>query len=289
MNSAIFIPFLSFILLPAVCIVASLASSRAEAKKAAQRRHASAVCAAAKEADRRRQTESRTAKSAAAAAPKRKRGRPRKNPVPEKQLVSTPGAPPDPSAPVDAHDAAETVSPAPAAPSAPVDAHDAAETVSPAPAAPSAPVDAHDAAETVSSAPAAPSAPADAHDAAETISDAPAPEQRQAPEQKSAPRGVFAGEDVAFTGTCPKMNRDAMILHTNRLGGKGWSRVNTRCTLLVIGEKPGSQQLERAAKWHIRTITWQEWFKLAFGANALPDPAPELSLDAFAALTDDAA
>lgn len=85
------------------------------------------------------------------------------------------------------------------------------------------------------------------------------------------------------------MNRDAMILHTNRLGGKGWSRVNTRCTLLVIGEKPGSQQLERAAKWHIRTITWQEWFKLAFGANALPDPAPELSLDEFAALTDDAA
>ena len=249
MNSAIFIPFLSFILLPAVCIVASLVSSRAEAKKAAQRRHAAAVCAAVKEAEkRRRQTESRAAKSAAAAL-KRKRGRPRKNPVPEKHLVSTPGAPSAPSAPVDAHDAAETVSPAPAAPSA----------------------------------------PAYAHDAAETISDAHAPEQRQAPEQKSAPRSVFAGEDVAFTGTCPKMGRDAMILHTNRLGGKGWSRVNTRCTLLVIGEKPGSQQLERAAKWHIRTITWQEWFKLAFGANALPDPAPELSLDEFAALTDDAA
>lgn len=228
MNSAIFIPFLSFILLPAVCIVASLVSSRAEAKKAAQRRHAAAVCAAVKEADRRRQTENRAAKSAAA-APKRKRGRPRKNPAPEKQPEAIP------------------------------------------------------------SAPAAPTAPAEAHDAAETISDAPAPEQRQAPAQKSAPRGVFAGEDVAFTGTCPKMGRDAMILHTNRLGGKGWSRINTRCTLLVIGEKPGSQQLERAAKWHVRTITWQEWFKLAFGADALPDPAPELSLDEFAALTDDAA
>ena len=249
MNSAIFIPFLSFILLPAVCIVASLTSSRAEAKKAAQRRHASAVCAAAKEADRRRQTESRTAKSAAAAAPKRKRGRPRKNPAPEKQPDTIPNAPTAPTAPADAHDAAETVSPDPVAPSA----------------------------------------PADAHDAAETNSDSPAPEQRQAPEHKSAPCGVFSGEDVAFTGTCPKMGRDAMILHTNRLGGKGWSRVNTRCTLLVIGEKPGSQQLERAAKWHIRTITWQEWLRLAFGADALPDPAPELSLDEFAALTDDAA
>lgn len=222
MNSAIFIPFLSFILLPAVCIVASLVSSRAEAKKAAQRRHAAAVCAAVKEADRRRQTENRAAKSASA-APKRKRGRPRKNPAPEKQPDAIP------------------------------------------------------------SAPAAPTAPAVAQDAAETLPDAPAPEQRQ------TPRGVFAGEDVAFTGTCPKMGRDAMILHTNRLGGKGWSRINTRCTLLVIGEKPGSQQLERAAKWHIRTITWQEWFKLAFGADALPDPAPELSLDEFAALTDNAA
>ena len=242
MNSAIFIPFLSFILLPAVCIVASLVSSRAEAKKAAQRRHAAAICAAVKEADRRRQTENRAAKSASA-APKRKRGRPRKNPAPEKQPDAIPSAPAAPTAPAEAQDAAETVSPAPAV----------------------------------------------AQDAAETISDAPAPEQRQAPEQKSAPRGVFAGEDVAFTGTCPKMNRDAMILHTNRLGGKGWSRINTRCTLLVIGEKPGSQQLERAAKWHIRTITWQEWFKLAFGADALPDPAPELSLDEFAALTDDAA
>lgn len=221
MNSAVFIPFLSFILLPAVCIVASLVSSRAEAKKAAQRRHAAAVCASVKEAERRRQIETRAAKSTA--APKRRRGRPRKNPAPEKQPDAIP------------------------------------------------------------SAPAAPTAPAEAQNAAETISHAPAPEQ------KSAPRGVFAGEDVAFTGTCPKMGRDAMILHTNRLGGKGWSRINTRCTLLVIGEKPGSQQLERAAKWHIRTITWQEWFKLAFGADALPDPAPELSLDEFAALTDNAA
>jgi len=84
----------------------------------------------------------------------------------------------------------------------------------------------------------------------------------------------FAGENIAFTGTCPKLERRAMISHTNRLGGKGYETINTRCTLLVIGERPGSNQQERAAKWHIPTCTWQEWYRRAFGADSLPEPKP---------------
>ena len=84
----------------------------------------------------------------------------------------------------------------------------------------------------------------------------------------------FAGEAVAFTGTCPKMERRGMIAHTERLGGKAYETINTRCTLLVIGEKAGRNQQERAAKWHIPTITWQEWYCRAFGADALPQPKP---------------
>ena len=84
----------------------------------------------------------------------------------------------------------------------------------------------------------------------------------------------FAGEVVAFTGTCPKMEHRSMIAHTERLGGKGYETINTRCTLLVIGEKAGRNQQERAAKWHIPTVTWQEWYCRAFGADALPQLKP---------------
>jgi NAD-dependent DNA ligase len=84
----------------------------------------------------------------------------------------------------------------------------------------------------------------------------------------------FAGEAVAFTGTCPKMERRFMIARTERLGGKGYETINTRCTLLVIGEHPGRNQQERAAKWHIPTVTWQEWYRRAFGPDSLPQPKP---------------
>lgn len=57
---------------------------------------------------------------------------------------------------------------------------------------------------------------------------APVPAERPAPvpvEPKpvnNAPKtGAFAGEVVAFTGTCPKMERRYMVSHVNRLGRPG--------------------------------------------------------------------
>lgn len=128
----------------------------------------------------------------------------------------------------------------------------------------------------------------------------PAPAERPAPvpvEPKpvnNAPKtGAFAGEVVAFTGTCPKMERRYMVSHVNRLGGQGYETINTRCTLLVVAENPGRNQLDKAARWHVPTITWEEWWERAFDypATTKPKPAEDdiVSLDQFASLIHNAA
>ena len=69
---------------------------------------------------------------------------------------------------------------------------------------------------------------------------APVPAEQPAPvpvEPKpvnNAPKtGAFAGEVVAFTGTCPKMERRYMVSHVNRLGGQGYETITpaARCWL----------------------------------------------------------
>lgn len=86
---------------------------------------------------------------------------------------------------------------------------------------------------------------------------------------RSAPMGngagPFAGETLAFTGKIPGLNREQAIIRTERKGGKGYGTINTRCTVLVIGKAPGKCQLERAQAWHIKTMTWQEWYMQVFG------------------------
>ena len=129
---------------------------------------------------------------------------------------------------------------------------------------------------------------------------APVPAERPAPvpaEPKpvnNAPKtGAFAGEVVAFTGTCPKMERRYMVSHVNRLGGQGYETINTRCTLLVVAENPGRNQLDKAARWHVPTITWEEWWERAFNypATTKPKPAEDdiVSLDQYASLIHNAA
>lgn len=129
---------------------------------------------------------------------------------------------------------------------------------------------------------------------------APVPAERPAPvpvEPKpvnNAPKtGAFAGEVVAFTGTCPKMERRYMVSHVNRLGGQGYETINTRCTLLVVAENPGRNQLDKAARWHVPTITWEEWWERAFNypATTKLKPAEDdiVSLDQFASLIHNAA
>lgn len=110
----------------------------------------------------------------------------------------------------------------------------------------------------------------------------------------NAPKtGAFAGEVVAFTGTCPKMERRYMVSHVNRLGGQGYETINTRCTLLVVAENPGRNQLDKAARWNVPTITWEEWWERAFNYPAYVKPKPAeddtVSLDQFANLIHNAA
>ena len=129
---------------------------------------------------------------------------------------------------------------------------------------------------------------------------APVPAERPAPvpvEPKpvnnALKTGAFAGEVVAFTGTCPKMERRYMVSHVNRLGGQGYETINTRCTLLVVAENPGRNQLDKAARWHVPTITWEEWWERAFNypATTKPKPAEDdiVSLDQFASRIHNAA
>ncbi len=102
-------------------------------------------------------------------------------------------------------------------------------------------------------------------------------QRAQAIPESALPSGAqpFAGEIVAFTGENPKMTHRHMIEHVNRLGGKGYDDVYVRTTLLVVGEKPGKGKLDKAARYNIPTITWEEWWERAFGFPAVTKPETE--------------
>lgn len=89
-----------------------------------------------------------------------------------------------------------------------------------------------------------------------------APARQHADPMNTAPQ-AFSGEIVAFTGTLPTMTRAEAISATQARSGKAYTRITAGCTLLVIGEKPGRVQLDQAAAWGVKTITWQEWFARA--------------------------
>lgn len=84
---------------------------------------------------------------------------------------------------------------------------------------------------------------------------------------------TFTGEVVAFTGTLPTMTRREAIQATKDRGGCAYETINTRCTLLVVGERPGNNQLDRADNWAVRKITWKQWFNLA----GIPVPAQSIA------------
>lgn len=69
----------------------------------------------------------------------------------------------------------------------------------------------------------------------------------------------FSGERVAFTGRIPGYTREQAITATAKAGGVGYRHINTLCTLLVVGERPGMGQLDQADEWATRKITWQQW------------------------------
>lgn len=85
----------------------------------------------------------------------------------------------------------------------------------------------------------------------------PAAPAQAAPQANAAPallpgglRGnnMFGGEIVAFTGTIPGMTRREAMQAVEVNGGKAYSTMPAATTLLVVGEKPGSEKLELAER-----------------------------------------
>lgn len=85
----------------------------------------------------------------------------------------------------------------------------------------------------------------------------PAAPAQAAPQAHAAPallpgglRGnnMFGGEIVAFTGTIPGMTRREAMQAVEANGGKAYSTMPAAATLLVVGEKPGSEKLELAER-----------------------------------------
>lgn len=75
-----------------------------------------------------------------------------------------------------------------------------------------------------------------------------------------ARRGIFAGETIAFTGPIPGIPRREAMQLTKQAGGMAYPHINTRCTLLVVGDgAERNQAMEDADRWNVRKITWQTW------------------------------
>lgn len=87
----------------------------------------------------------------------------------------------------------------------------------------------------------------------------PAEEVREALRAIYEAKKPFSGERVAFTGRIPGYTREQAITATAKAGGVGYRHINTLCTLLVVGERPGMGQLDQADEWATRKITWQQW------------------------------
>lgn len=91
----------------------------------------------------------------------------------------------------------------------------------------------------------------------------------------------------------PRWNAAIWFPTSTVWGGQGYETINTRCTLLVVAENPGRNQLDKAARWHVPTITWEEWWERAFNCRQSTKPKPAeddiVSLDQYASLIHNAA
>ena len=85
---------------------------------------------------------------------------------------------------------------------------------------------------------------------------------------------AFAGEVVAFTGTLDGMTRAEAIKAVEANGGRAFDTMPAGTTILVVGDKPGMNKLDKADRWigQVRKIT-QEQFKakLALPLTLTPD------------------
>lgn len=85
---------------------------------------------------------------------------------------------------------------------------------------------------------------------------------------------AFAGEVVAFTGALDGMTRAEAIKAVEANGGRAFDTMPAGTTILVVGNKPGMNKLDKADRWigQVRKIT-QEQFKakLALPLTLTPD------------------
>lgn len=68
---------------------------------------------------------------------------------------------------------------------------------------------------------------------------------------------AFAGQTVAFTGALPNMTRAEAIAAVTANGGRAYDTMPAGTTLLVVGDKPGMNKLDKADRWigQVRKIT----------------------------------
>ena len=97
-------------------------------------------------------------------------------------------------------------------------------------------------------------------DALTAAKSAAAPAAPAAPSAPAAPAGgTLTGYAVAFTGTGPRP-RKALMQSVRDLGGMAYDEICTACNLLVVCDKPGRQQLEKAARWGVKTIYHEDFY-----------------------------
>ena len=208
MRALLFLPALIPLLLYFANAVVQKRKEARKQREAEERRKAKAEAAARVKAERDAQKAAAKAarEAEAAAQPKRKRGRPRKEPA----AVAPVAPPPTP----------EPVQPQPIQP----------EPIRPA-----------------------------------TVPAAPLPFKGN---------NAFAGEVVAFTGVLDGMTRAEAIKAVEANGGRAFDTMPAGTTILVVGDKPGMNKLDKADRWigQVRKIT-QEQFKakLALPLTLTPD------------------
>lgn len=74
--------------------------------------------------------------------------------------------------------------------------------------------------------------------------------------------GPLTGQVIVFTGTLHSMSRDEAGTKAMALGAKVTDSISKNTTLLVAGESAGSK-LDKARKLGIKTVTEEEWLRLA--------------------------
>lgn len=85
---------------------------------------------------------------------------------------------------------------------------------------------------------------------------------------------VFAGEVVAFTGTIRGMTRAEAIKAVEANGGRAFDSMPASTTILVVGDDPGLNKLDKADQWigQVRKITQDQFkAKLAAPLTLTPD------------------